>query len=536
MVDSRTVIYSRVNWSHLDQISAARFACADWVAQALTVDVMEKISSGLSELVGRDITFCRVVIKTSDTTRLYSRLAAKHTKANETQSMVDGDETKVSLGAYKSSDSDPMDPNKTRVGILHRNAAKKREPDESNNVSRSQESKLKNDDAAIESTSIELLGIPTWAVFRLISDLDGRYLTCRLPVATASRLVAGFLGASALGDDDVSMLPFDCGVLDYLAALLLRGTSFRLARETVIESDSVEPSHVRQGKAVPLSYLARCVCRDGTQQFDVYVDVDQSTQMEPVSVTSSPTCVRVLRQPVDETQLVARLDSHLGSMHFSSAILLGRFNLQIDDLLAIEVGDCIVTSLSAQPESFQTNKDSEMGASTDFEGAYRSGKIASGQIEIPALRLSTSVTWSVDQYLSDLPGEVTLKEVFMSDTKASAISKVTESSIKAGEFKDNNVAESNIADSKGTHSGFPKDITQGPAREVLRGVELDVAIELGRFSLPLSSLVESGKGDVIHLDKALSAGIRLRAGDAYIADGELVDIDGNFGVRINKVY
>lgn len=66
-------------------------------------------------------------------------------------------------------------------------------------------------------------------------------------------------------------------------------------------------------------------------------------------------------------------------------------------------------------------------------------------------------------------------------------------------------------------------------------VPVELAIELGRLSLRVRELAALVPGRVISARIPVGREVELRAGDRVIARGELVDIDGELGVRITDV-
>jgi len=485
-----------------------------WIASGFTAEVMARLGEQLLELVGRKISICRLVVSPAVNSPTIIHTSNTDGMGQTSSTSMRSDRAK---GEQSADVSSRFDPNKTRIGILHRDASAAAGP-LNPAVDMGADMTVGK---ATGSLSIEGLGVPTWAVVQLISDTDGARVSCRVSVAAATRLVAGYLRATSSVVDDVSMLPFDCGVLDYIVALLLRDTSFRLARSTYVECGGFEPA----------SHTARCEYRDGDQLGSVYVDVELPASMQLSSklpmrdrdhaVSKQGTFGRLIRQPIDSHALLRRRASRVASMRVSAAVLLGEITLQLTDVWATEVGDTLVTSLAVAEQLDESVSDPV-------------GLLRAGKIDIPALNHSASATWSNSP--GHKPGSLTLKEGFMSKYDATTISKVTSKGI--ADLKNGGLSGSDISEAGSSPIGKSDTPTPADIQPIgaLAGVEIDVAIELGRFSLPLSAVVESGPGDVIHLDKSLSSGIRLRAGDAYIADGDLVNIDGNFGIRINKVY
>jgi flagellar motor switch protein FliN/FliY len=85
-------------------------------------------------------------------------------------------------------------------------------------------------------------------------------------------------------------------------------------------------------------------------------------------------------------------------------------------------------------------------------------------------------------------------------------------------------------------SGRPADA--GPTRqglELLLDVELEATIRFGCRELPLSEILELGPGDVVTLDRHISDPADLIVGDKIVARGEVVLVNGNFGLRVTEV-
>lgn len=71
--------------------------------------------------------------------------------------------------------------------------------------------------------------------------------------------------------------------------------------------------------------------------------------------------------------------------------------------------------------------------------------------------------------------------------------------------------------------------------DILKDVELDISVELGRKSVPLGDILHYVRGSVIELDKLAGEPVEIYANGRRIAEGEVVVIDENFGVRITNL-
>jgi flagellar motor switch protein FliN len=70
---------------------------------------------------------------------------------------------------------------------------------------------------------------------------------------------------------------------------------------------------------------------------------------------------------------------------------------------------------------------------------------------------------------------------------------------------------------------------------LLLGVELDVRLRFGQRMLPLREILALSPGAVIELDRQVQEPIDVLLGEKEIAKGEVVIVDGKYGVRVSKV-
>jgi flagellar motor switch protein FliN len=75
----------------------------------------------------------------------------------------------------------------------------------------------------------------------------------------------------------------------------------------------------------------------------------------------------------------------------------------------------------------------------------------------------------------------------------------------------------------------------GPRLDLLLDVELEATIRFGCREMPLGEILELGAGDVVQLDRHISDPADLIVGDKIVARGEVVLVNGNFGLRVTEV-
>ncbi len=71
--------------------------------------------------------------------------------------------------------------------------------------------------------------------------------------------------------------------------------------------------------------------------------------------------------------------------------------------------------------------------------------------------------------------------------------------------------------------------------DLLLDVELEAALRFGCKELPLSEILDLGPGDVVQLDRNVADPVDLIVADKIVARGEVVLVNGNFGLRITEV-
>ncbi|HTB96678.1 MAG TPA: FliM/FliN family flagellar motor switch protein [Terracidiphilus sp.] len=74
-----------------------------------------------------------------------------------------------------------------------------------------------------------------------------------------------------------------------------------------------------------------------------------------------------------------------------------------------------------------------------------------------------------------------------------------------------------------------------PGIDLLLDVELEVTLRFGCRELLLSEVLDLGPGDVVELDRQVSDPVDLIVGDKIVARGDVVLVDGNFGLRVIEV-
>lgn len=79
-------------------------------------------------------------------------------------------------------------------------------------------------------------------------------------------------------------------------------------------------------------------------------------------------------------------------------------------------------------------------------------------------------------------------------------------------------------------------VKQNPkALELLLEVELPVSVSFGRTQLPLKDVLKLTTGSIVELNRMVNEPVEVIVNNCVIARGEVVVIEGNYGVRIHEI-
>jgi flagellar motor switch protein FliN len=70
---------------------------------------------------------------------------------------------------------------------------------------------------------------------------------------------------------------------------------------------------------------------------------------------------------------------------------------------------------------------------------------------------------------------------------------------------------------------------------MLLDLTLPISIELGRTSMTVQEILRLGRGSVIQLDRLAGEPIDIYVGDRRFAEGEVVVLGEQFGVRVTRI-
>ncbi|MHC4445593.1 MAG: flagellar motor switch protein FliN [Planctomycetota bacterium] len=71
--------------------------------------------------------------------------------------------------------------------------------------------------------------------------------------------------------------------------------------------------------------------------------------------------------------------------------------------------------------------------------------------------------------------------------------------------------------------------------DLIRDVELDVRIELGRSRMRVDEVLKLGQGSVVELDKLAGEPVDVLVNDQLVARGEVMILNDNFCIRVSEI-
>ena len=71
--------------------------------------------------------------------------------------------------------------------------------------------------------------------------------------------------------------------------------------------------------------------------------------------------------------------------------------------------------------------------------------------------------------------------------------------------------------------------------DLLLDVELPVSVSFGRAELPLKDVLKLTTGSIVELNRGVSEPVEVIVNNCVVARGEVVVMDGNYGVRIHQI-
>lgn len=75
----------------------------------------------------------------------------------------------------------------------------------------------------------------------------------------------------------------------------------------------------------------------------------------------------------------------------------------------------------------------------------------------------------------------------------------------------------------------------GRTLDLLLEVELPVSVSFGRAQLPLKDVLKLNSGSIVELNRSINEPVEVIVNNCVVARGEVVVVEGNYGVRIKQI-
>jgi len=87
----------------------------------------------------------------------------------------------------------------------------------------------------------------------------------------------------------------------------------------------------------------------------------------------------------------------------------------------------------------------------------------------------------------------------------------------------------------GVVAATPATTSTAKTMDVLLDVELPVSVSFGRTQLPIKEVLKLTTGSIVELNRSLNEPVDVVVNNCVVARGEVVVIEGNYGVRIHQI-
>jgi flagellar motor switch protein FliN/FliY len=89
-----------------------------------------------------------------------------------------------------------------------------------------------------------------------------------------------------------------------------------------------------------------------------------------------------------------------------------------------------------------------------------------------------------------------------------------------------------MPDTNGTADG---PVRNSETLDLLLDVELPVSISFGKTQMPLQQVLRWTTGSIVELESEVNEPVEVVVNNCVIARGEVVVVDGNYGVKVHQI-
>jgi flagellar motor switch protein FliN/FliY len=112
---------------------------------------------------------------------------------------------------------------------------------------------------------------------------------------------------------------------------------------------------------------------------------------------------------------------------------------------------------------------------------------------------------------------------------------VADAAVEPGDPASGQAHQSAIAGPAHPPGGLAVGPLQANRLDLLLDVQLPVSVSFGQSQLPLKDVIKLTTGSIVELNRTVSEPVEVIVNNCVIARGEVVVVEGNFGVRIQHV-
>jgi flagellar motor switch protein FliN/FliY len=149
-----------------------------------------------------------------------------------------------------------------------------------------------------------------------------------------------------------------------------------------------------------------------------------------------------------------------------------------------------------------------------------------GGISLQCLRLASPVGFSADLFVRIEP--VVIQALLHKQEEEAPAAKAVEQRQAQPESQPQRAAAAAAA---GPVSSGPPP----PSMDMLLDVELPVSVSFGRTQMPLKEVIKLSTGSIVELNRTIAEPVEVIVNNCVVARGEVVVIEGNYGVRIQQI-
>lgn len=303
----------------------------------------------------------------------------------------------------------------------------------------------------------------------------------RLALCVVDRLLGGEAGES-LAAVPPSITRVESGILAYGLARL--ASQMSSAPWQIAEVSSASP---QLGEWIGESEVA-------VWSLDVAIGVDRGWARIVIGAATL--------QALPPTLPLPQALRSLGGVELVATVDIGRTFASLAELASLKAGDVLLVDEAWALES---------PPAAPLQAALKAAALLGARLKVGVLGASRTVWWCRNE---------------TDGLRLLAVDATVPSSFKP---------QSRAKEKSAMHTENLSPVDWRQAVDQLGDAPLEVAIEVARLALPLEELAALRPGQVLRLGRGVDSQVTLRVGQRTVASGELVDVDGEIGVRLQRI-